>query len=413
MKAAAGVDDGMSDRLFKISELARRSGVNVSTIKHYLREGLITPVRRTGKTMAWYDENAVRRIRLIRSLQQERFLPLAVIAGILDDREESVHGYPAPQTGIEPERLTLPQLVDRCGFSEEAILDLVEAGIIHPEASPRGPEFDELDRTIVEIVKQREKQGLSFSYSTQLLGAYASALDRAVEEDVHLFATQVMTDASPAEALKLINADDDTINSFLFYARRKLNRAISERALSQLVAFEMRLAAVSPFPLPGRVLPATADAGRFAWFCALARTTLQPGIVGNTKHREADAEDPPSVLIVVSEIDTIAGAAHQRDITTAIHKIIASVNHLRTVAETTATTLDEAVARLCAAASLVALPDLLHTTAPGKQALIESAADMERIVSEGHIGPKWLNATIREELVPAVYARGKGGWDGS
>ncbi len=72
----------------KMSELAERSGVSAGTIKHYLREGLLgsdDDVLRTSRNMAYYPEEYVRRIRLIKRLQEERFMPLRVIREVMAD----------------------------------------------------------------------------------------------------------------------------------------------------------------------------------------------------------------------------------------------------------------------------------------------------------------------------------------
>jgi len=50
----------------RISELARRSGVSVHTIKYYLRVGLLRPGRNTAHNQARYDESHLRRLRVIR-----------------------------------------------------------------------------------------------------------------------------------------------------------------------------------------------------------------------------------------------------------------------------------------------------------------------------------------------------------
>ena len=72
--------------LLKISELAEQSGVSTGTIKHYLREGLLgdgDEVVRTSRNMAWYPPAFVERVRLIKRLQEERFMPLKVIRTII------------------------------------------------------------------------------------------------------------------------------------------------------------------------------------------------------------------------------------------------------------------------------------------------------------------------------------------
>ena len=70
--------------LVRIGELARRSGVPMATLKFYLREGLISPARKTGRTMSWYDPALVDRLRGIKELQEDQFLPLDIIRQTLD-----------------------------------------------------------------------------------------------------------------------------------------------------------------------------------------------------------------------------------------------------------------------------------------------------------------------------------------
>ena len=75
--------------LLKMSELAERSGVSAGTIKHYLREGLLgegDEIVRTSRNMAYYPPEYVERIRLIKRLQEDRFMPLRVIKDRIVER---------------------------------------------------------------------------------------------------------------------------------------------------------------------------------------------------------------------------------------------------------------------------------------------------------------------------------------
>ncbi|HYH62944.1 MAG TPA: MerR family transcriptional regulator, partial [Solirubrobacterales bacterium] len=65
--------------LLKISELAERAEVPVATVRHYLREGLLPEPVKTSKNMAYYPPEFVERIRTIKRLQEDRFMPLRVI----------------------------------------------------------------------------------------------------------------------------------------------------------------------------------------------------------------------------------------------------------------------------------------------------------------------------------------------
>ena len=56
----------------------------VATVRHYLREGLLPEPVKTSRNMAYYPPEFVERIRLIKQLQEERFMPLRVIRDLLD-----------------------------------------------------------------------------------------------------------------------------------------------------------------------------------------------------------------------------------------------------------------------------------------------------------------------------------------
>lgn len=73
----------------RLAELSERSGVSTATIKYYLREGLLPPGRRVNATTADYDEEHLRRLRLVRALIQVGGIPVArareVLSHIDDD----------------------------------------------------------------------------------------------------------------------------------------------------------------------------------------------------------------------------------------------------------------------------------------------------------------------------------------
>ncbi|WDZ83306.1 MerR family transcriptional regulator [Micromonospora cathayae] len=79
----------------RISELGRRSGLPVATIKFYLREGLLPPGTRTARNQAEYDQSHLARLRLIQTLTGIGRFSLASVREVLDavdDRGMSVDG---------------------------------------------------------------------------------------------------------------------------------------------------------------------------------------------------------------------------------------------------------------------------------------------------------------------------------
>ena len=73
------------EEMLRMGELARASGVSAATIKHYLREGLLPEPVKTSRNMAYYPAEFVERIRMIKQLQEERYMPLRVIKDLLEE----------------------------------------------------------------------------------------------------------------------------------------------------------------------------------------------------------------------------------------------------------------------------------------------------------------------------------------
>jgi DNA-binding transcriptional MerR regulator len=67
----------------KISELSRRSGVTVATIKYYRREGLLPPAELTLPNQATYGEEHLERLATIRTLHEVAHLKIAGIRAAL------------------------------------------------------------------------------------------------------------------------------------------------------------------------------------------------------------------------------------------------------------------------------------------------------------------------------------------
>ena len=70
---------------YRLDELARRAGVQSTTVRLYQAKGLLSPPRLEGRT-GWYDDAHLRRLRLISRLQDAGH-SLAGIASLLDQWE--------------------------------------------------------------------------------------------------------------------------------------------------------------------------------------------------------------------------------------------------------------------------------------------------------------------------------------
>lgn len=129
--------------LLKISELADRAEVPVATVRHYLREGLLPEPVKTSRNMAYYPPEFADRIRLIKRLQEERFMPLRVIRDVLESADGDLERLQAlAEAGdslvdrvLAPfsERTTEADVLERYDIPQRALARLAEVGVLSPD----------------------------------------------------------------------------------------------------------------------------------------------------------------------------------------------------------------------------------------------------------------------------------------
>ncbi len=68
---------------YRMKDLCEKAGVSRQAIHFYIQQGLLPEGRKTGRNMAWYGDEHLERLSLIRKLQSERLLPLKTIKTLL------------------------------------------------------------------------------------------------------------------------------------------------------------------------------------------------------------------------------------------------------------------------------------------------------------------------------------------
>jgi DNA-binding transcriptional MerR regulator len=179
----------------KISELAQRSGVSSATIKHYLREGLLggeDDVLRTSRNMAYYPAEFVERVRLIKRLQEERFMPLRVIRELLGkDPDRAVRLIELEDRILERAiearesgRVSRSQARETYNVPTN-VLDRLEAlGVLTPNS--RG--YDSDDISIIEAISRFRAGGYeeAIGFTVYDTLRYREALEPLVAEEVRV-----------------------------------------------------------------------------------------------------------------------------------------------------------------------------------------------------------------------------------
>lgn len=106
---------------FRIGQLEKLSGVNRRTIHFYLKEGLLPPPMKTGKTMSYYDETHLKRLKAI-ALAKEEGLPLFAIRERLSEMDDDKGRSLAP--GKSPASKKAMPKSAQGNRTREAVLEL-------------------------------------------------------------------------------------------------------------------------------------------------------------------------------------------------------------------------------------------------------------------------------------------------
>jgi DNA-binding transcriptional MerR regulator len=229
-------------KLVRISDLARDAGVPAATIKHYMREGLLPrPSERTSRNMAYYDPRLAARVRTIKDLQTRRFLPLKLIAEILEpapgaglrsDSDTFLRRHlgelePAIRAGASDAqswrgrdggRRTRDQVLNDYQISDQELQALAASGLAVPDADGG---YAEADRELIEIIDETRQRGLGDLFPMAILAPYADAVRALVRTELDLFRAQVLAGtALPPRPLDDIARDATRLGERLVVAMR-------------------------------------------------------------------------------------------------------------------------------------------------------------------------------------------------
>jgi DNA-binding transcriptional MerR regulator len=212
------------DGMLKMSELAERSGVSAGTIKHYLREGLLTgegTIVRTSRNMAWYAPELVERVKLIKRLQEERFMPLKLIRGVIESDPERMRALIELEDRIlehaaaaqEGERMSAGEARRRFDLPSNVLQRLAELEVLSPTS--RG--YDADDVAIMKAISRFRAGGydeaLGFTVYDTL--RYREALAPLVEEEVRTLLDRLAGEVEPERAVAIIASGAEPLRELI------------------------------------------------------------------------------------------------------------------------------------------------------------------------------------------------------
>jgi DNA-binding transcriptional MerR regulator len=214
----------------KIGQLAKRAGVSVSTIKYYLKEGLIPPPVKGDGSLSYYGQEHLERILLIKKMQKEQYLPLSIIktflpdeTGVESNRSETDEGS-AWEVNQLSDLVTLDEIATRSGCTADQIRLLETKHYIQPIKTLKGLRYEAIDCEVAALFKRREALGLPWAYNLEVFNIYRRHLRRAINEDVIYCFRNVIEGQESAEPTTYMTEADKSVAEFIRLFKLKYTR---------------------------------------------------------------------------------------------------------------------------------------------------------------------------------------------
>jgi DNA-binding transcriptional MerR regulator len=229
-------DKGHGPHVYKMKDLCDKAGVSRQVVHFYIQQGLLPEGKKTGKNMAYYSDEHLERLLLVRKLQHEHFLPLKAIRALLEERDEAFS--PAQQKHMREVRaelsdalvspsgprptLDVDAITSRLGLPRADVDEMVEAGVLAVadeedlKTGQRRTVIARDDAWLLELYAELRAAGLTpeRGFRARDLVMYDEAVQRLVAKEARLIAARLGS-ASPAEVAGLLERAMPIVGSLL------------------------------------------------------------------------------------------------------------------------------------------------------------------------------------------------------
>ncbi len=226
--------EGTEVTKLKISDVVKRSGIPASTIRFYVREGLLPAPEKVNKKMAYYDETCIERLHAIQYLQEKRYFPLLLINNILRRMDEGFGLQEAASVedavfGSDGRAVNRPldrtAFLAETGLSEEDLGKAEKIGVIVPYGDEQGKAlYNEED---VMIGRDSVKKLLDYGLAVDELAFYVEFGKQIVEKEM-LLRRKIVAGKSMQENIRITADISQGANLREYILRRHLQKQIRE-----------------------------------------------------------------------------------------------------------------------------------------------------------------------------------------
>jgi DNA-binding transcriptional MerR regulator len=223
------------ESLLRIGELAEASGVTVPTIKHYRREGLLPEPVKTSRNMAYYPPEFIDRIRLIKQLQEERYMPLKAIKSVLDEGPERARALVELEDRILDRALagvrarsSASEACERYGVPRDVLDRLEELDVLSPNSRGYSPSEIRIIEAISRFRTGGYDEEIGFTVYDTL--RYKRAMEELVREEIAIVMERLAGEVPPERVVAMLEAGSEPLQDLIAALHTKAMVSELERA---------------------------------------------------------------------------------------------------------------------------------------------------------------------------------------
>jgi DNA-binding transcriptional MerR regulator len=223
--------------MMRMKQLSAAAGVPKGTIQFYIKEGLVPKPVKTYPNSAYYTENHLNAIRLIKELQAKRFLPLSVIKQMMqggrgrltvDEIKTLVeidgklfHNLKENPT-LKP--ITARELSKCTGVSLKEIKAMERLRILTPIQKGKRKLYEEDDIRIVECWAKMRESGFSqeLGFDVSIMEMHRDVMERLVEAEAKMLTSRVSGKVPATKVAKMVEEATAIVNSIMALMHKKL-----------------------------------------------------------------------------------------------------------------------------------------------------------------------------------------------
>ncbi len=194
---------------YRMKDLSSLTGLPRQAIHFYIQQGLVPEGHKTGRNMAYYGEEHVARIKLVRELQHDRFLPLKAIRAVIDERDdafspaqrrllvdvkERLGKHVAPRSDDARETVDAKELAARVGLEKKDLDEMIAIGLFAASPGPRGRlRIARDDAWIVELFGEVRAAGFTrkLGFPASIMTIYEDAMTQLFDRETALLTSKL------------------------------------------------------------------------------------------------------------------------------------------------------------------------------------------------------------------------------